>query len=215
MTIRLVLVDDHPLVREGLTARLRQEPGALPGESAFTVVGEAGSAAEALDCIPRLEPDLVLMDIGMRDMSGIELTGHLIARMPTLKVLMVSVYDRPEFISQALRAGARGYVLKDAPSSEIIVAIRALLAGGVYLPPALGPRMLDRELAATGAEPLSPRERDIMARLARGLSNKQIARELDLSVRTVETHRLNIRRKLNVGAQAELIRLAIERSRPE
>jgi DNA-binding NarL/FixJ family response regulator len=113
--IRLFLVDDHPLVRDGLRVRL----GSLPG---LEIVGEAGSALDALALVETLRPDLVLADVGMKDMNGIELAGVLLARWPTLRVVMLSMYDNPEYVQRALQAGARGYVLKDAPAAEIVAA---------------------------------------------------------------------------------------------
>ena len=202
--IRVLLVDDHPLVRDGLIARLENV-------SDITVVGEAGHAAEALERVATCRPQVVLMDIGMRETGGIELTGMLLARDPGLIVLMLTMHDGTEYVQRALAAGARGYVLKDAPSGEIVAAIRTVHAGGTYLSPVLAQRLFRLPAARVA---LSEREQQILTLLGQGQSSKQIARVLDIGVRTVETHRLNIRRKLDLAGQAELIRYAIEHTGP-
>ena len=199
-TIRLLLVDDHPLVRDGLRARLEAVPG-------FEVVGEAGNAAEARERMAALQPSLVLMDVGMKDVNGIELTALLLEADPALQVLMLSMYDNPEYVHRAMQAGARGYVLKDSPASEIIAAIEAVAGGGTFLSPAVTKRLFRNQEARPV---LSPRESEILSALARGLSSKLIAREMAVSVRTVETHRQSIKRKLNLDGQAELIKYAVE-----
>ncbi|HET6319506.1 MAG: response regulator transcription factor [Betaproteobacteria bacterium] len=200
---RLLIVDDHPLVREGLKARL----GSVPG---LEVVGEAGDAQEASAQVALTHPDLVLMDVGMKDVNGIELTRRLIAEQPHLLVLMLSMYDNPEYVNRAMHSGARGYVLKDAPASDIIDAIAAVTSGGSFLSPAVSGRLFR---AQTPRPVMSLRESEILACLAKGRSSKQIAQELDLSVRTVESHRQNIKRKLKLEGQAELIRYAVEHCR--
>lgn len=201
--IRLLLVDDHPLVRDGLRAR-------LSGVDGLEVIGEAGSAAEARERITALRPSLVLMDIGMRDMNGIELTAQLLREQPELRVLMLSMYDNTEYVQRALQAGARGYVLKGAPSIEIVNAIRTVAEGGTFLGPLVTRRLFDKEAPRPA---LSAREGQILSALARGLSSKQIARELELSVRTVDAHRQSIKRKLGLDGQAELIKYAVEHVR--
>ena len=198
--IRLLLVDDHPLVRDGLRARLEVVPG-------FEVAGEASNAEEARALLDELHPTLVLMDVGMKGINGIELTAMLLEREPALLVLMLSMYDNPEYVQRALQAGARGYVLKDSPASEIIAAIEAVAAGGTFLSPAVSRRLFRNQ---TPRPVLSSRECEILAALARGLSSKHIAREMDVSVRTVEAHRQSIKRKLSLEGQAELIKYAVE-----
>ena len=200
LPIRLLLVDDHPLVRDGLKSRMATEPDIL-------VVGEAGDATEALAALATCAPTLVLMDIGMKDVSGIDLTAMVLQRAPQLAVLMLSMYDSVEYAQRALQAGARGYVLKDAPSTEIVAALRTVAAGGTYLSALIAQRMFR---APATRNLLSMREQDILACLARGQSSKQIARVLDLGVRTVESHRQNIRRKLELETQADLIKYAVE-----
>jgi DNA-binding NarL/FixJ family response regulator len=201
--IRLLLVDDHPLVRDGLRARLEGVPG-------FEIAGEAGDAAEAQARVDALRPGLVLMDVGMKDVNGIDLTAQLLERDPGLQVLMLSMYDNPEYVQRAMQAGARGYVLKDSPASEIVAAIEAIAAGGTFLSPAVSKRLFRNQ----APRPLlSSRESQILSALARGLSSKLIAREMDVSVRTVEAHRQSIKRKLALEGQAELIKYAVEHAR--
>lgn len=198
--IRLLLVDDHPLVRDGLKSR-------LASENDIVVAGEAGDAREAVAALQACAPTLVLMDIGMKDGSGIDLTARFLERQPALAVLMLSMYDSVEYAQRAMQVGARGYVLKDAPSTEILSAIRTVASGGTYLSASIAQRMFR---APVPRNQLSTREQDILACLARGQSSKQIARVLDLSVRTVETHRQNIRRKFDLETQADLIKYAVE-----
>lgn len=203
---RIVLVDDHPLVRDGLRARLEAVAG-------FQVAGEAGNADEALALAAKLEPDLVLMDVGMAGMNGIALAGIFHERFPAIRVLMLSMHDNVEYVTEAVRAGASGYVLKDSPSTEIVRAIEAVLAGQTYFSPGLGARIIQASAKETPVERLTRRERDILDALAEGLSSKQIAQREGLSVRTVETHRLNLKRKLDIEGQAELIKFAVENRR--
>lgn len=201
--IRLFLVDDHPLVRDGLRARL----GTVPH---IEVVGEAGSAAEALERLASCQPGLVLMDVGMKGMNGIELAALLLERQPGLNVLMLSMYDNPEYVQRAMQAGAKGYVLKDAPAGEILAAIDAVASGGTYLSTGVSKRLFRNQAPRPI---LSPRESEILSALGRGESSKQIAKTFGLSVRTVEAHRQSIKRKLELEGQAELIRYAVEHTR--
>ena len=206
--VRLFLVDDHPLVRDGLRARL----GSMPG---LEIVGEAGSAAEALALIGPAQPHLVLMDVGMKDMNGIELAALLLQQQPQHQqpaphIVMLSMYDNPEYVQKALQVGARGYVLKDAPAAEIVAAIEAVSAGGTFLSPAVSKKLFRNQ---TPRPLLTPRESEILSALGRGESSKQIARDLGLSVRTVEAHRQSIKRRLGIEGQAELIKYAVEHAR--
>ncbi len=198
--IHILLVDDHPLVRDGLRARLEAVPH-------LRVVAEADGADDALREAGQCEVDLVLMDINMRGTSGIEATAQFRERFPTIAVLILSMHDKLEYVSQAIQAGARGYVLKDAPGKDIVLAIETVMAGGIYYSAALA-RQLARPLVQDNQ--LTVREHEVLRQLANGQSNKQIARTLDLSVRTVETHRLNIKRKLGIEGQAELIKYAVQ-----
>lgn len=201
--IRILLVNNHPMVREGLAVRLQSVPR-------FEVVGEAGGRAEALEQLARTAPDVVLMDVGLKDGNGITLGAEMLAARPAVRLLMFSMYDNPEYVQRALTAGARGYVLKDAPATEVVSAIDAVAAGGTFLSAAVSGRLF------RGQSPkpvLTPRESEILALLGQGASSKQIARALDLSVRTVEAHRQSIKRKLELDGQAELIRYAVEHAR--
>ena len=198
--VRLMLVDDHPLVRDGLRVRLQAVPG-------LQVVAEAGNAAQALDAARRATPDLVLMDVGMKGVNGIEATRRLTAELPALRVLVLSMYDNAEYVREALQAGARGYLLKDRPAEEIVAAIRNVMAGGSHfaLP---APESVPADAA------LTPREREVLALIAEGLSSRDIGERLAMGVRTVETHRTSLRRKLELPSPAALVRYAIERRRP-
>ncbi|MFP3890510.1 response regulator transcription factor [uncultured Ralstonia sp.] len=201
--VKLLLVDDHPLVRDGVRVRLEAVPH-------FRVVGEAGDAEAALEAARTLSPDLALMDIGMRGMNGIALTEKFAEQFPEVAVLVLSMHDNLEVVRQVMRAGARGYVLKDAPASELVEAIDAVLAGRAFYSAQLAMRMAEQAITPTPVEALTPRERDILDGIAKGYANKRIADELGLSVRTVESHRLNLKRKLGIEGQAELVKYAVE-----
>ncbi|MDB6443634.1 MULTISPECIES: response regulator transcription factor [Pseudomonas] len=198
--IRVALVDDHSLVRDGIRALLSVMPQ-------LEVVGEAENGEQALEMIGRCQPDLLLMDIGLKDMNGLELTRLLGKQYPSLKILMLSMYDNHEYVSESVRSGASGYVLKNAPSREIIAAIEAIISGGTFYSAEIAQRL--------AADPntdneLTPRESQVLRKMVQGLNNKEMARELDISVRTVETHRLSIRRKLNIDKPAALAKYAID-----
>jgi DNA-binding NarL/FixJ family response regulator len=196
----IMLVDDHPLVRDGLRARLESVPD-------LRVVAEAGGADEALEKAGRHSIDLILMDINMRGVNGIDLTAQFHVAFPEIAILILSMHDKAEYVMQSIRAGARGYVLKDAPGRDIVQAIETVLSGGMYYSPALMNKLAQPMLAA---DCLTGRERQVLRQIADGASNRKIAQALDLSVRTVETHCLNIKRKLNIEGRAELLKFAIE-----
>ncbi|CAB5515558.1 Transcriptional regulatory protein DegU [Achromobacter anxifer] len=207
--IRLLLIDDHPLVRDGLRLRLETVPQ-------LRVVGEAGNAAAAQAFLAACMaedpqggtlPHLALMDLNMPGVGGLELTALLHERYPQIAVLVLSMHDNPEYMVQAVKAGARGYLLKDEPAHEIVTAIDAVMAGRNYFSAAVAVRLSQATAPATM---LTQRERDVLRHIASGEANKQIAQALGLSVRTVETHRLNIKRKLGIDGQAELIKYAVE-----
>lgn len=197
--IRLVIVDDHALVRDGLRARLAVVPG-------LQVIGEAASGAEALVLAAELGPDLMLVDVGMRGMNGIELATALRERHPSIRVLMLSMYDNREYVLSAIRAGARAYVLKESPTEEILAAISAVWAGGNYFSAQVSNLVMQPGAAVPQ---LTAREHEVLLLLAHGRSNKLVARQLDISVRTVETHRLSLRRKLGVDSASELLKIAV------
>ena len=212
-TIRLLLVDDHPFVRDGVRMRLE-----ATGQMA--VVGEADCVDEAVRLANQLTgeqaPHVVLTDISMRTISGIELTAQFRQCFPSVAVLVLSMHNNPEYVRRAFDEGARGYVLKDAPAQELVDAIVAVHAGQTYFSLELRQHLEPGGAAATAEDDtsaLTPKELATMQWLACGYSNKQIAKVLDISVRTVETHRLNVRRKLGIAGQAELVKYAIDHTR--
>jgi two-component system, NarL family, nitrate/nitrite response regulator NarL len=170
------------------------------------VIGEAASGAEALALAAVDAPDLMLVDVGMRGMNGIELATALRERHPSIRVLMLSMYDNREYVLSAIRAGARGYVLKESPTEDILAAIGAVCAGGTYFSAPISDLVLH---TGGGAPQLTAREHEILLLLAHGRSNKLVAKQLDISVRTVETHRLSLRRKLGVDSASELLKIAV------
>jgi DNA-binding NarL/FixJ family response regulator len=176
------------------------------------VVGEADDGEAALAWLDRAGeadlPDLVITDIGMRGMGGIALAAALHDRYPELAVLIVSMHDNLEYVRQAVRAGARGYVLKDAPADELMAAIQSVLAGRVFYSARIARGMAEQSPGPLDA--LTRRERDILGCIGRGMANKEIAAQLGVSVRTVETHRLNLKRKLGIEGRAGLVKYAVE-----
>lgn len=209
--IRVVVVDDHAVVRSGLRML-------LDAEQDLEVVGDAGSAREAVFEVRASKPDVVLLDVTMPDESGIEALPKLLHEVPDAKVLMLSMEDDPAYVREAFASGAHGYVLKEAADAEVVAAIREVAAGNRYVHPALGARMVAADAAAqaaASADPLSEREREVLRLLALGHTNQEIAKQLYISVRTAETHRAHIMRKLNLSTRAELVRYAIEHGRLE
>ncbi|MDD1964324.1 response regulator [Pseudomonas sp. NPDC090203] len=199
-TIRIALVDDHSLVRDGVRALLSTRP-------LFEVVGEAENAREALTLCEEVKPDILLVDIGLQDMNGLELTQLIRQRCPAIKILILSMYDNQEYVATSIRAGASGYVLKNAPSREIVAAIEAIATGGTFYSAEVTLKLVSKK---PEENELTPREVQVLVGLAKGLDNKTIARDLAISVRTVETHRLSIRRKLNIDKPAGLVKYAME-----
>ncbi len=207
--IKLLLVDDHPIVLEGIKSR-------LSAQEDLEVVGEAADGQEALRKAKELRPDLVLMDISMPNMSGLEAVTLLRKRVPDSKIVILTMHDNREYIARIIRLGARGYLLKDTSPAELIRAIKLIHAGGVFFSPAVSRVLLD-ELASgkKGKSPpakaaeLSEREREVLVLIADGRSNKEIAARLGVGVRTVETHRERIMRKLNIRTVAGLTKFAI------
>lgn len=201
MTIRVVIVDDHPMVAEGIEALLETY-------DELTVVAALSSGQEVVDRVNELAPDVILLDLNMPGLGGLSATELILEQRPETKIVILSMHDTPEYISTALSHGARGYLLKDVPTEEIFTAIQTVMAGAEYLctgaKGSLKPRITD------GREPLTSREQTILLQLATGQSNKDVAAALDISVRTVETHRKNIKRKLGISSTAGLTRYAIE-----
>jgi len=204
--IRALVVDDHAVVRAGIRLLLEREED-------IEVVGEAGNAQDAVFDVRALRPDVVLLDVVMPGESGIEALPKLLHEAPGAKVLVLSMQDDPNYVREAFAAGASGYVLKEAVDTEVVDAIRQVAAGGRYVHPVLGARMVAADAAAQAeaeADPLSDREREVLKLLALGHTNQEIAKQLYISVRTAETHRAHIMRKLRLETRAELVRYAIE-----
>jgi DNA-binding NarL/FixJ family response regulator len=205
VSIRVLIVDDHAVVRAGL--RLL-----LDAEDDIETVGEAGDAREAIFEARSAKPDVVLMDVVLGGKSGIEVTPELLHEQPQAKVLILSMQDDPHYVREAFAAGACGYVLKEAADAELVSAVREVARGGRYVHPALGARMASADAAAAQAadvDPLSDREREVLRLLALGHTNQEIAQMLFISVRTAETHRAHIMRKLGLDTRAELVRHAL------
>ena len=207
MSIRVLVVDDHAVVRSGLRLLLDAEDDLEP-------VGEAGSARDAVFQARALKPDVILLDIVMPEQTGLDVLPQLMHENPDVKVLILSMQDEPRYVREAFAAGASGYVLKEAADTEVVTAIREVAAGNRYVHPELGARLIAAEAdAARQAEedPLSEREREVLRLLALGFTNQEIAKQLYISVRTAETHRAHVMRKLRLQSRAELVRYAIAR----
>ncbi len=206
MSIRVALVDDHAIVRAGL--RL-----VLEADSGFEVVGEAGTAAAAITLVRELRPDVVLLDINLPDESGLKVAEAI--RQPGVRLLMLSVHDDREIVRESVRIGAHGYLRKDTTPADLRAAIRAVHAGDAWFSPSVARTLAEAIRDQPAAVPeslerLTEREREVLVRIARGLSNKEIAGELGISVRTVESHRDSLMRKTGMKNVAALTRLAIE-----
>ena len=207
--IRVLLADDHSVVREGLRH-------VLAGAPELTVVGEAGTGPEAMSLAARERPDVMLLDLTMPGAGGLEVLRHLRSTLPDIRVLILSVHDDPEYVLESVRAGAHGYLRKDSSPAEIRQAIRAVYAGDAYFSPPVA-RHLTTALRDTTAPPvpegdiatLTSREREVLIRVARGLTNRETASELGISVRTVEAHRDSLMRKLRIHTVAGLTRFAV------
>jgi two-component system, NarL family, response regulator NreC len=205
--ISVVVVDDHAVVRSGLRLLLENQEG-------IEVVGEAGNAKDAVFRARALTPDVILLDVVMPGESGIDVLPQLLKESPETKVLVLSMQDDPSYVREAFGAGASGYVLKEAADEEVVTAIREVASGGRYVHPALGARLVAAEAAeraASEADPLSDREREILRLLALGHTNQEIAQQLYISVRTAESHRAHIMQKLRLTTRAELVRYALSR----
>jgi two-component system, NarL family, nitrate/nitrite response regulator NarL len=198
--IRIVLVDDHPVIREGLRS-------ILSSFQEITIVGEAGSGLEAIAVARDLKPDVVVMDISMPEMSGIEATTALRREAPDVKVLALSMHANLSYIKQALAAGARGYLLKDAAPKDLVQAICNVHAGTTPISPEAASVLVGQ--SQTNGDELTARETDVLRYIARGYTNKEISAALNLGVRTVETHRQNLIKKTGLSTVAELTRFAI------
>lgn len=205
--VRVLLVEDHTLVRAGFRALLEKLEG-------IQVIGEVSNGRDALKAAREMEPDVVLMDIAMPEMNGLEATSRLRQECPRTMVLMLSMYTNEEYLKEALRAGAAGYLLKDADRAELELAIKTVCRGETYLTPAVAKFTLDAYCRQDDAQAgplarLTGRQREILQLIAEGCSTKQIAQRLDLSVKTVETHRAQLMDRLEIHDVPGLVRLAI------
>ncbi|BAY13160.1 response regulator [Calothrix sp. NIES-2098] len=204
---RILLADNHTLVRAGLRALLQNIQG-------IQVIAEAGDGREALRLIAEHQPDVVLMDIAMPEMNGLEATAHVVKEFPQVRVIMLSMHANEEYVLQALRIGAMGYLLKDAGISELELAIKAISQGETYLSPAVSKHVVANYLQRVGhesnsLEQLTSRQREILQLIAEGKSTKEIAELLYISVKTVETHRMQLMKRLDIHDVAGLVRYAI------
>jgi DNA-binding NarL/FixJ family response regulator len=205
-TIRVVLADDHTLVRAGIRSLLQEFQG-------IEVVGEAGDGAAALRIVEAQRPDVVLLDIGMPGMSGLEVTARLTQLDASTRAVILSIHRAEEYVWEALRAGAAGYLVKDSAVAELEIAVRTVARGERYLSPAISRTGVDDDLDHKGAAEayatLTPRQSEVLQRVAAGLTSKEIAQELGLSYRTVEVHRMLLMRRLNVHDVTGLVRFAL------
>ncbi|MHB9133628.1 MAG: response regulator [Armatimonadota bacterium] len=206
--LRIALVDDHQILRQGLRVLLERQPD-------FRVAGEAANGREAVQLVRELAPDMVIMDVAMPELNGVDATRQIMSAMPTTKVIALSMHADKGIVQDILRAGASGYLLKESAYEELVSAIRVTLTGQIYMSQKIMSLMMkdyvlrldDRQVRKSSL--LSPREREIWQLLAEGHSNLDIADRLHLSVRTVETHRKNLMEKLGVSSVAELTKIAI------
>jgi len=209
--IRILITDDHAMFRQGVRTLLAAEPD-------LEIAGEARDAAEAVSLSRQNRPDVVLMDIGMTGMSSFEATRVIRKERPETRVVFLSMYDDDEYLAECVSIGASGYILKESPAEQLLTAIREVHRGGSYLSPRLLTRLVD-DLRTQGHEPvrqprfgtLTKREREILKMLAEGQSVKEIATAFELSVKTVEAHKFNLMRKLDIHNKAQLVQYAIQK----
>jgi two-component system response regulator NreC len=202
--IRILLADDHAVVRQGFKMILGAQPD-------MEIVGEAGNGREAIELAENLKPDIVVMDVAMPELNGIEATRRLAASVPHLRVVALSMHKDNVYVREILRAGARAYLLKDSVAADLVSAVRAVAQGEGYISPAVSNAVLDdyRKHVTNPIDLLSSREREVLQMLAEGKTNKEIAAVLNLSVYTVDAHRGHIMEKLNVHSINELVRFAV------
>jgi DNA-binding NarL/FixJ family response regulator len=205
---KVLIVDDHPMMREGLAQLIGNDPG-------LEVCGDAGDAQEALEKIASLKPDLVLTDITLPGKNGLELIKDIQALHPGVLVLVLSMHDETLYVERVLRAGGRGYIMKEEGGKKIAQAIRQVLDGQIYVSEKMSAKILEifsghgADVAASPVEKLTDREFDVFQLIGQGLATKQMADKLHLSTKTIEVHRANIKAKLGLGSMAELIRYAV------
>ena len=205
--IKVLLVDDHTILRQGIHALLSREPD-------IEVVGEACDGLEALDQVARLEPQVVIMDLVMPHMNGLEATRQIRERHPDVRILILSMYDDDEYVREIIQAGASGYVLKRVATEDLVKAIHEVHKGSSFLYPPIAAKLIDYVRSVQGGddvESLTPREREVLKLIAEGNTNQAIAEILGLSRKTVESHRANIMRKLEVHDVTDLVKYAIRK----
>jgi two-component system, NarL family, response regulator NreC len=204
--INILLADDHTIVRQGLKL-------ILSAHSDLHVIGEAANGKEAVELAAKLKPDIVLLDVAMPELNGIEATRKMVEANSRLRVLVLSMHKEAVYVREILRAGARGYILKDAIDTELLNAIRSVARGDGYISPAVSGALLNdyRKDVTDPVDLLSPREREVLQLIAEGKTNKEIATKLNLSVYTVDSHRGKIMEKLNLHSTGELVRFAMKR----
>ncbi|MBV8553486.1 MAG: response regulator transcription factor [Acidobacteriaceae bacterium] len=203
--VKVLLADDHTIVRQGLKLILAAHPD-------LEVVGEAANGKEAIELAQKLRPDIVVMDVAMPEVNGIEATRRMVQNEPRLKVLVLSMHKEAVYVREILRAGARGYILKDAIDTELLNAIRSVARGDGYVSPAVSSALLSdyRKNVTDPLDLLSNREREVLQLIAEGKTNKEIATRLNLSVYTIDSHRGKIMEKLNLHSTGELVRFAMK-----
>ena len=204
--MKILVADDHNLVRAGLTALIARLPD-------MEIVGEAADGRQALRMVRDLTPDLVLMDIAMPGLNGLEAAERIHGIHPQTKIIILSMHANEEYVAQALKAGASGYLLKDAATAELEMALKSVSMGQFYLSPAISRQVVDNYLhgGPTGIDVLTPRQREILQLIAEGKSTREIAETLHLSVKTVETHRAQLMERLDIHDVAGLIRYALKK----
>jgi len=200
--ISVLIADDHPMVRDGLVSCLAYYDD-------IQIIGEAKNGEQAIALSIELKPDVVLMDVSMPLMNGIDATEILVEQTPNIKILAFSMHDNPEFVSSVIEAGASGYILKDVKSDEVYYAIKAVNDGRTYFSSTVAKNLLENPSKGL-TERLTSREQSVLSLVSNGMSNKQISSQLNISVRTVEAHRRNIKTKLEIDSLAELIKYAID-----
>jgi DNA-binding NarL/FixJ family response regulator len=202
--IRILLADDHAMVRQGFRLILSSQPD-------MEIVGEAGNGREAVEMAEKLQPDIIVMDVAMPELNGIEATRKITAALPRTRILALSMHKDSVYVREILRAGARGYLLKDSIDSDLLSAVRAVAKGEGYLSPAVSDAVLSdyRKHVTAPLDLLTGREREVLQMIATGKTNKDIANDLKLSVYTVDAHRGRIMEKLNLHSTGELVRFAV------
>lgn len=207
--VKVLVVDDHPIVRQGLAQIINQEED-------MVLAGEAGDAAEAMKVIKQVKPDMAIIDVSLTGTSGIELTKNILVHYPKMPILIVSMYDESLYVERVLKAGAKGYLMKQEATDHIVAAIRKILGGDIYVSDKMRDTLVHKLIAGgsgtsgSSSENLSDRELEVLQLLGQGFSTRQTAEELHVSVKTIESHYANMKNKLNLKSAHELIQYAIK-----